>query len=173
MFCCGCYTQDDMWYRAQVTSVESENPLEVRVLFVDYGTSEVIKGDRYVCERVTVSLIPRIALVHCYPNQDNRPLVHHGNAANVEDKTKEFFSSGNWDLFSCKKKSYFWVLQIGCISTDVQGVYKSTHKLHSLLPPRHEVKYNLRNNRCFSMPRINTKHFQNTFIPAVCRTSSF
>ena len=74
MFCCGCYTQDDMWYRAQVTSVESENPLEVRVLFVDYGTSEVIKGDRYVCERV--SLIPRIALVHCYTNQDNRRIMY-------------------------------------------------------------------------------------------------
>ena len=32
-----------------------------------------------------------------------RPLAHHGNAANLEDKTKQMFSSGNWDLFSCKK----------------------------------------------------------------------
>ena len=31
-----------------------------------------------------------------------RPLVHHGNPANLEDKTKEIFSSGNWNLFSCK-----------------------------------------------------------------------
>ena len=26
---------------------------------------------------------------------DYRPLVHHGNAANLGDKTKEIFSSGN------------------------------------------------------------------------------
>ena len=53
-----------------------------------------------------------------------RPLAHHGNAANLEDKTKEIFSSGNWDLFSCKKKSYCSVLQIGCIPMDAQGVYR-------------------------------------------------
>ena len=49
-------------------------------------------------------------------------LARHGNAANLEDKTKKNFSSGNWDLFSCKTKSCA-LLQIGCISTDVHGVY--------------------------------------------------
>ena len=49
--------------------------------------------------------------------QDYRPLAHHGNGTNLEDKTKEAFTSGNWDLFSCKKNL------IGCIPTDVQGVY--------------------------------------------------
>ena len=51
----------------------------------------------------------------------NRPLAHHGNAANLEDKTNEIFSSGNWD--SHVKKYYCSVLQIGrCIPTDGQGV---------------------------------------------------
>ena len=42
------------------------------------------------------------------------PLHVRGNAANLEDKTKEIFAS--------VKKSYCSVLQIGCIPTDVQGV---------------------------------------------------
>ena len=46
MFCCARYTEDDMWYRAQVNSVERKNPLEVRVVYVDYGTTEVVKADR-------------------------------------------------------------------------------------------------------------------------------
>ena len=40
-----------MWYRAQVISVLSEDPLEVRVVYVDYGTSEVIQSDRFVPSR--------------------------------------------------------------------------------------------------------------------------
>ena len=36
-------------------------------------------------------------------------------SANLEDKTKEIFAS--------VKNSYCSVLQIGCIPTDVQGVY--------------------------------------------------
>ena len=46
MLCCACYTQDELWYRAQIMTVESTNPLEVRVLYFDYGTSEVIGIDR-------------------------------------------------------------------------------------------------------------------------------
>jgi len=46
MLCCARYTEDDMWYRAQVKSVENEKPLEVRVVYVDYGTTEVVKSDR-------------------------------------------------------------------------------------------------------------------------------
>ena len=38
-----------------------------------------------------------------------------GNAAKLENKTKEIFASA--------KQSYFSVLQIGCIPTDVKGVY--------------------------------------------------
>ena len=38
-----------------------------------------------------------------------------GNAAKLEDKTKEIFAS--------VKQSYCSVLQIGCIPTDVKGVY--------------------------------------------------
>ena len=40
-----------------------------------------------------------------------------GNAAKLEDKTKEIFAS--------VKQSYCSVLQIGCIPTDVKGVYRS------------------------------------------------
>ena len=43
------------------------------------------------------------------------PLHVCGNAANLEDKTKEIFAS--------VKNSYCSVLQIGCIPTDMQGVY--------------------------------------------------
>ena len=45
------------------------------------------------------------------------PLHTCGNAANLEDKTKEIFAS--------VKNYYCSVLQIGCIPTDVQGVYTS------------------------------------------------
>ena len=38
-----------------------------------------------------------------------------GNAAKLEDKTN--------DIFASVKKSYCSVLQIGCIPTDVKGVY--------------------------------------------------
>ena len=43
-----------------------------------------------------------------------------GNAAKLEDKTKEIFAS--------VKQSYCSVLQIGCIPTDVKGVYKSFNR---------------------------------------------
>ena len=46
MLCCARYTEDDTWYRAQVKSVERRSPLEARVLYVDYGTTEVVKADR-------------------------------------------------------------------------------------------------------------------------------
>jgi len=35
-----------MWYRAQVKTVECPRPLEARVVYVDYGTTEVVKADR-------------------------------------------------------------------------------------------------------------------------------
>ena len=43
------------------------------------------------------------------------PLHRCGNAVNLEDKTKQIVAS--------VKKSYCSVLQIGCIPTEVQGVY--------------------------------------------------
>ncbi|XP_078698177.1 RING finger protein 17-like isoform X3 [Branchiostoma floridae x Branchiostoma belcheri] len=46
MACCACYTMDDSWYRAQVISVQSLDPLAVWVLYVDYGTSELLMADR-------------------------------------------------------------------------------------------------------------------------------
>ena len=45
MLCCPRYSEDDLWYRAQVKSVERQNPLEVRVVYVDYGTTEVVNTD--------------------------------------------------------------------------------------------------------------------------------
>ncbi|XP_066272850.1 RING finger protein 17-like [Branchiostoma lanceolatum] len=46
MACCACYTMDDSWYRAQVISIQSLDPLAVWVLYVDYGTSELLMADR-------------------------------------------------------------------------------------------------------------------------------
>jgi hypothetical protein len=46
MLCCARYTEDDLWYRAQVSEVVTTDPLQARVLYVDYGTSEVIGLDR-------------------------------------------------------------------------------------------------------------------------------
>ena len=46
MLCCARYSEDDLWYRAQVKSVQRQNPLEVRVVYVDYGTTEVVNADR-------------------------------------------------------------------------------------------------------------------------------
>ncbi|EDO44006.1 predicted protein, partial [Nematostella vectensis] len=46
MLCCGQYTEDDMWYRAQVISVESGNPLSAHVRYIDYGNDEVLPPAR-------------------------------------------------------------------------------------------------------------------------------
>lgn len=46
MLCCAKYTEDDLWYRAQVLEVLNKEPLTARVLYVDYGTSEVIGVER-------------------------------------------------------------------------------------------------------------------------------
>ena len=62
------------------------------------------------------------------------PLPRHGNAINLEVKTKEIFSSGNNEISSHVKKSYCSVLQIGCIPTDVQRVY--THAKYTALGVR-------------------------------------
>ena len=74
---------------------------------------------------------------------NNRPLAHHGNAVNLEDKTKEHFSSRNWDLFSCKKKSYCSVLQIGFIPTDVQGIHSEIQLLKLKFPHSKLSKFEL------------------------------
>ena len=66
-------------------------------------------------QQETINTVQEKLITYQYQNLVNRPLVRHGNAANLEDKTKENFAS--------VKKSYCSVLQIGCIPTDVQGVY--------------------------------------------------
>ena len=53
----------------------------------------------------------------------HRPLAHHGNAANLEDKKKKNSLLGI-EIYSHVKTSYCSVLQIGCIPTDMQGVYR-------------------------------------------------
>ena len=40
-----------------------------------------------------------------------------------------------------------------------------THKLHKLLPSKHESVYQLRNTRMFEWFETNTVRFKNTFIP--------
>ena len=48
MACCGKYSKDDQWYRVKIKSVKTkdDNPggeiIGAEVLFVDYGTSEVV-----------------------------------------------------------------------------------------------------------------------------------
>lgn len=64
MLCCACYTQDDLWYRAQILAVESTDPLEVRVLYIDYGTSEVIGLDRLKPFPSELMTLPKQAF-HC------------------------------------------------------------------------------------------------------------
>ncbi|XP_077977103.1 RING finger protein 17-like [Glandiceps talaboti] len=46
MACCGQYTFDDEWYRAEILKVKSVSPLKVEVTYVDYGTAETIGVDR-------------------------------------------------------------------------------------------------------------------------------
>jgi len=43
-------------------------------------------------------------------------------------------------------------------------VNNSNHKLHSLLPPKNNPKYHLRNQRVFNVPNFKTKRTKNTFI---------
>ena len=56
MLCCARYSEDDLWYRAQVKSVERQNPLEVRVVYVDYGTTEVVNADRWSASQLPLIL---------------------------------------------------------------------------------------------------------------------
>ena len=54
----------------------------------------------WLCKNIVFGYLHIVWFVaRCY---DYRPLAHHGNAANLEDKAKQIFFSGNWDLFSCK-----------------------------------------------------------------------
>ncbi|KXJ22761.1 RING finger protein 17 [Exaiptasia diaphana] len=46
MLCCGRYTEDDTWYRAQVLEITSEKPLKALVRYIDYGNSEELSGER-------------------------------------------------------------------------------------------------------------------------------
>ena len=97
---------------------------------------------------------------------NNRALAHHENAANVEDKTKEIFSYGNWDLFSCKKKKILLsVLQIGCISMDVQGVYNRDQR--ALCSDEGLTLETSANTffTAFSISKINFKLIHCTFYP--------
>ena len=51
----------------------------------------------------------------------------------------------------------------------VDGIYSDTsHKLHGLIPPRHETRYHLRKNNCtyIEIPKYVTNRFLNSFIIA-------
>ena len=61
MLCCARYTEDDLWYRAQVTEVVTNDPLQARVLYVDYGTSEVIGLERMKPFPAELASVPRQA----------------------------------------------------------------------------------------------------------------
>ena len=45
-----------------------------------------------------------------------------------------------------------------------------SNKLHHLLPRRNIYKYNLRHKRNFSLPRVSTNRFKNTFTPAMSKS---
>ncbi len=46
-----------------------------------------------------------------------------------------------------------------------EAMKKSGHKLHHLLPPQREARYNLRSTGSLSVPRCRTGRFMNTLIP--------
>ena len=49
-------------------------------------------------------------------------------------------------------------------------IYSDTsHKLHGLIPPRHETPYHLRKNNCIEIPRYETNRFLNSFIIAASK----
>ena len=80
-----------------------------------------VLADRFkpIQQDVTIPWTPHIFLL-----RDTDPLHVHGNAANLEDRTIRFFYRS--ENFFC------FVLQIGCIPTDVQGVYKRVFELQTL-----------------------------------------
>ena len=43
-----------------------------------------------------------------------------------------------------------------------------THKLHNLLPPKHQPKYDFRYKRAFDAVRSKTRRYQENFIPMMC-----
>ena len=61
MLCCAKYTEDDFWYRAQVIEVVANDPLQARVLYLDYGTSEVIGLDRIKPFTAELASLPKQA----------------------------------------------------------------------------------------------------------------
>ena len=61
MLCCARYTEDDFWYRAQVIEVVNNDPLQARVLYLDYGTSEVIGLERIKPFTAELASIPKQA----------------------------------------------------------------------------------------------------------------
>ena len=49
-------------------------------------------------------------------------------------------------------------------------IYSDTsHKLHGLIPPRHETLYHLRKNNCLEIPKYETNRFLNIFIIAASK----
>ena len=52
-----------------------------------------------------------------------------------------------------------------CSKLFARIINNPTHKLHNLLPPKHESVYQLRNTRMFERIGTNTDRFKNTFIP--------
>ncbi|XP_028398718.1 tudor domain-containing protein 1-like [Dendronephthya gigantea] len=61
MLCCARYTEDDLWYRAQIIRVLSNVQVQARVLYVDYGTSEVIGLDRMKPFPAELAALPKQA----------------------------------------------------------------------------------------------------------------
>ena len=74
MLCCARYSEDDLWYRAQVKSVARQNPLEVRVVYVDYGTTEVVNADRWSASRMPFYSLNFNHLTQIYYSATGKPL---------------------------------------------------------------------------------------------------
>ena len=64
MLCCGCYTEDDGWYRALILASDIANR-QVEVLYVDYGNAEFLPITRIKELKPQFASLPQQAIPCC------------------------------------------------------------------------------------------------------------
>ncbi len=89
----------------------------------------------------------------------------------VQKRVFSFLSPGNsyqYNLEKSQQPTLHSRRQDLCDNLFRKIISDKTHKLHNLLPPEHDPKYDFRHKRTFDVVRSKTIRYQKTFIPMMC-----
>ena len=91
--CCAQFSEDDKWYRARI--IGNEGNRMFRVLFVDYGNTNVLPPERLCYLNKELVSIPQLAIPCVFDPHVTLPPIHSQDSINVQFITR-ISKDGQW-----------------------------------------------------------------------------